>query len=101
MKKLLVSCFVCLGLAACPTKEIRKEYYDDGVLKSEFSYKNGIREGIARIYGEDGVLEVEVIYANDKPTEGWLMEKDTSGKYKRGQKFNNTQLEAIFLWYND
>lgn len=48
-------------------KNIVKEYYSNGILKSEFNYKNGKEEVLAKYYREDGTLESEINYKNDVP----------------------------------
>ncbi len=37
----------------------RKEYYEDGTLKAEWSYRNGKPEGTARTYYKGGALKGE------------------------------------------
>lgn len=39
------------------------EYYDNGVISSVTTYRNGLPEGVSREYNEDGSIEKAVIYA--------------------------------------
>ena len=41
-------------------------YYDDGTMKSELSYENGILHGKAKFFDEEGRLEREEIYLHGK-----------------------------------
>jgi antitoxin component YwqK of YwqJK toxin-antitoxin module len=47
---------------------IKKEYYDDGHLKSEVNLVEGSRNGIEKTYYENGKLASESVYSNDKLT---------------------------------
>src|SRR5574344_496144 len=46
------------------TIDVKKEYYDSGVLKSETPYVNGEIHGIRKIYYESGALTWEIPYVN-------------------------------------
>jgi antitoxin component YwqK of YwqJK toxin-antitoxin module len=43
-----------------------KEYYENGSIKIEESYKNGKAEGIAKIYYENGKIKEEASFKNGK-----------------------------------
>ena len=45
-------------------KGVLKEYYENGVIKEEVSYKNGKLNGVFREYFEDGALQSEGYYKN-------------------------------------
>ncbi len=46
---------------------IRKEYYENGALKSETPYVNGKENGVAKLYyKENGALKFEVLYTDGK-----------------------------------
>jgi antitoxin component YwqK of YwqJK toxin-antitoxin module len=47
------------------TSEV-KEYYETGVLKEEFSVKNGMRDGLRIYYYPDGKPWIETIYKENK-----------------------------------
>lgn len=49
-----------------PLNGIVKVYYPNGVLLLEMPYKNGLMDGIARGYREDGKLYEEIIYRKSR-----------------------------------
>ena len=55
--------FVC---AAGCSREVEKEYYPNGQLKSVLNYKKGQLEGIALYYYENGALKERVNYRKGK-----------------------------------
>jgi antitoxin component YwqK of YwqJK toxin-antitoxin module len=46
--------------------EIIKEYYHNGKLKLEKSYKKGKQDGVTKVYYENGELGAERILQNGK-----------------------------------
>lgn len=46
---------------------IRKEYYENGKLKSEQQWKDNLKDGIWKEYDESGKLIKTQVYKNDKP----------------------------------
>ena len=40
--------------------------YSDGQLSQEFNFKDGKRDGVTKIYYENGQLQYEVIYLDDQ-----------------------------------
>ena len=75
-------------------------YYNyDGILKTETSYKNGIKDGIYKRYSSQGILDEETSFKNGK--------KEGSDKrfYKDGSlKYVSNYVEGIedglTMWYN-
>ena len=55
-----------LVLAVGCSREVKKEYYPDGKLKSVLNYKKGKLEGIAKYYYENGNLKERVNYRKGK-----------------------------------
>ena len=49
-----------------PINGILRVYYPNGVLLLEMPYKNGLMDGIARGYRQDGKLYEEIIYRKSK-----------------------------------
>ena len=52
-------------------EEVKKEYWDNGKLKSKTHYKNGKKDGLLTICYETGAKEVEIYFKNGK-SEGLL-----------------------------
>ena len=42
-----------------------KVYYADGTLKAEFTYKEGKRNGLAKLYDKNGALAYEAVLTDD------------------------------------
>jgi antitoxin component YwqK of YwqJK toxin-antitoxin module len=55
-----------LSLLFTSCKDIRKEYYDDGTLKQQISYKKGVMDGPAVWYYSNGKKMMECSYVNGK-----------------------------------
>tara|TARA_B100001123_G_C14936631_1_gene877939 strand:+ start:57 stop:431 length:375 start_codon:yes stop_codon:yes gene_type:complete len=62
--------------------EVKKEYWDNGKLKSEIHIKNGKVEGIQTSWYENGKKIRETHYKNGKKS------IDTVNKYAKGEKLN-------------
>ena len=59
IKKLTIMCLVlCVSVVGC--SEVKKEYYESGALKSEYTVKNGKPKGPAKEYEESGELKKEI-----------------------------------------
>ncbi|MDA8528605.1 toxin-antitoxin system YwqK family antitoxin [Opitutaceae bacterium] len=72
-------------------KEIRKEYYDNGQLKSKGSYKNGIEDGLWECYWVNGRLWQKGSFKNGKQDGLWVQYDDngqlkSKGSYKDGER---------------
>lgn len=48
-----------------------KIFYDDGKLKHEIFYKNDMKEGMFRSYYSSGALRVDTNYKNDELDGSW------------------------------
>jgi len=63
----LVAVVLCLSLLAMScSRQVEKEYYPNGKLKSVLNYKKGQLEGIALYYYENGNLQERVNYRKGK-----------------------------------
>jgi antitoxin component YwqK of YwqJK toxin-antitoxin module len=72
-----------LFLAGCSGNgeepEVKKEFYDNGKLLSEFHIKNGKEEGLTTKWYESGEKKYEVLWKNGKQ-DGIRKEWDEDGK---------------------
>lgn len=57
---------VILALSSFLFAEIKKEYYLNGILKNETSYKNGKKDGLKKVYYKTGQLKLEQLFKNGK-----------------------------------
>jgi antitoxin component YwqK of YwqJK toxin-antitoxin module len=98
---LLLAVFLfVLGVSSLGFAEVRKEYYESGALKAEWSYKDGKLEGLAKRYYESGALKAEVNYKDGKP-EGIHKQYYKSGALKTEASFRDGNLEGISKHYYD
>ena len=93
-KRMVVVAALILFLCAVGcSREVEKEYYPNGQLKSVLNYKKGQLEGIALYYYENGTLKERVNYRRGKRERtgttyyesGKLKEEIT---YENGMKVN-------------
>jgi len=62
---------------------IIKEYYENGALKAELSFRNGKLDGVSRFYSENGTL--------------WATQSSRNGK-RQGMHFRFPQQPAGQIW---
>ncbi len=65
---------------------VLREFYSDGVLKSESEVKEGKRHGRYREYYENGQLSVRGKFVNNRPKGTWKFYTE-DGKFDRKEKF--------------
>ena len=91
-------------LKECKTKAdkisgcVVKEYYENGNLEFETPYKNDKIEGIKKSYDENGNLEIETPYKNDK-REGMTKLYYSNGKLWEEAPYKNGKVEGIAKVY--
>ena len=90
--------------------EVRKEYWENGNLKSEVPYKKHyglgwkkvkttlIPHGIAKQYYENGVLEKEDPYVDGERT-GTIKVYDEEGNLKVTMEYKNSKQDGAETWY--
>ena len=67
MKTILILInIILLSLSAFSQDGLVKDYYEDGKLKSEINFNNGVREGEAKFYWENGNLKEIRNYVNGR-----------------------------------
>ena len=89
--------FVC---AVGCSREVEKEYYPNGKLKSVLNYKKGQLEGIALYYYENGVLKERVNYRKGKRERTGTTYYE-SGKLKEEITYVNGMRENVKLYSED
>lgn len=76
-------------LASCDHQvKVKKEYWDNGNLKSELRYENDLLNGVSSWYLANGKLQLEVTYRDNK----------MNGMLRRWHENGNVMEEA---WYKD
>lgn len=108
--KYSIIAYAVLLIHSCKDRNVYKEYYDNGNLKHETTYVNGIEDGKTKTYYENGQLKTEAIVVNGKLNDwvktyyqdGSLLEKyyckDDSlhGKYYKYFPTKNINVFALY-----
>ena len=71
-----------------------KKYYPNGVLNSEATYKNDVREGILKKYDQNGYLVVVANFKDDK-LDGLVNNFYNNGKLRREANFKDDKNEGM------
>jgi len=74
--------------------KVKREYYKDGTIQSEVTYKGGKKNGIAVYYHENGKKSLELVYKDDM-VEGASMHWFYKGTIKRTDNYKNNKLNGI------
>jgi len=122
MKKALFFIIVSVILVSCNEIEIKKEYYQSGIVKSESEflgekkngisknyYKNGDLEWTAEYfngkmqgnyneYYPSGIIKIEASFYNDKQN-GMLIDYFENGKIKSKKSFKAGNIDGFSLFY--
>ena len=100
-QKILVAAVAgLLFLAAGCSRNVEKEYYPNGQLKSVINYKKGQREGIALYYYESGTLKERVNYRKGKRERTGTTYYE-SGKLKEEITYGNGEQVRVRLFAED
>jgi hypothetical protein len=75
------------------------EYYENGKIETESSYKNGLRNGVRKFYNESGILLHETPFLDDT-INGIEKEYYDSGKIKNEIQYTNG-LKVSTKYYNE
>ena len=78
-------------------EEVKKEYWDNGKLKSETHYKDGKKEGLKTYWDKNGIKTGETPYKNGK-LEGLETGSTVIGKYEIPWKNGKREGLATY-WY--
>lgn len=95
--KNLIAVMLVLVLFSC--KDIRKEYYENGVLASEIEYKEDLRNGKSIVYYPNGNIKQEGYYVDDKE-HGLFKEYYETGKLATEAYFKNGKQDGELKGYH-
>ena len=73
------------------SRKIKKEYFENGVLKSEASFRGSRRDGVTRRYYENGFLMIDASFRNGEP-HGTFREYYENGNMMAEEVYNGGQL---------
>ncbi len=102
MNTTIKSILVCSLLSVSLSAELIKTYFEHGELKAETNYvdgtntklKEGVKEGIEKVYYEMGVMAYKVNYKNNK-RDGKLIWFDKKGNKLSDMFYKNGKLEGL------
>jgi hypothetical protein len=99
--KFAIPCILLISLS-CTNHKVVKEYYLDGVIKSETEVNNGLRNGISKTYDERGRLKSTAVFVNDM-YEGWMTTfNPKNGKVAAKALYkNDKQNGPVTLYYDE
>jgi antitoxin component YwqK of YwqJK toxin-antitoxin module len=105
IKKLLsIIVISILIIYACndPNNGVQEEYNTNGTIKSQITLKNGLRNGISKLYDERGRLTSTAEYINDKH-EGWVINynPDNGKVMSKALYKNDMQNGPVTLFYRE
>lgn len=96
--KNLIAVMLVLVLFSC--KDIRKEYYEDGVLASEIEYKEELRNGKSIVYYPNGNIKQEGYYVDDKE-HGLFKDYYETGRLATEAYFKNGKQDGELKGYHE
>ena len=93
MKILFSIFFFIISIHLFAQKSYQKNYFDNGVIKSEGWIKNNQKNGYWKFYYENGNVEKEGRYSTNKPIKYWYFYtqngfKKSEGHFTKGNKAN-------------
>jgi hypothetical protein len=101
----LITAALCILLISCETKTgkkvddgVAREYYPDGVIKSETQVKDTIAHGLRKQYNQNGGLKSVYTFHMGKP-DGPAVSYYPSGKIEYKMFYKDGKREGTTLWY--
>jgi antitoxin component YwqK of YwqJK toxin-antitoxin module len=79
---------------------VYQEYYSNGKLESEYSYKNGKKEGLTKEWNLIGELKFEGSYKNGEK-EGLIKEWHINGNQMFEGSYKNGKKEGLHIYWNE
>ena len=86
------------GESVVQRKGVYREYFDNGILERELSYKNGQLDGRCRIYYKNGNLKKQINY-REGIIEGKAYEFYKNGQYKIQGNYKNGIIDAVNMFF--
>jgi len=96
----LLFLFFCFSCGTKPSIEERKEYYDNGSLKSIKRYKDNVLNGQAQWFYPDGTIEQNVMFHNGVEN-GNAHYFYRSGALKNHRHWRNGKMNGYVADYHD
>ena len=99
MNKTLSLILICLFFISCSDGDVVRSYWDNGNLKSELRYNEGLLDGDCCWYYHNGKPEMKAYY-NDNVMEGEVLRWYENGNIQSRYYIKNDQYDSIFESYN-
>lgn len=80
---------------------LHKEYYDNGILKSEGKISNNLKEGLWIYYKENGIKEKEINFKKNLENGQWRMWNENGTLYIEQNKVNGKSEGYWKEYYDD
>jgi len=78
-----------------------KTYYQNGQVKSDENYKNGIKVGICKYYYENGKLQFEEKFNDSGEPDGMFNSYLNNGQLESSYTYRNGERHGLFKEYNE
>jgi antitoxin component YwqK of YwqJK toxin-antitoxin module len=82
------------------TGTIKTTYQDCDMTFSTIDYKNGVRDGMATWYYQDGQMRQDIMYVNNKAN-GTFTEYYPNGQLKSSIKYENGKYKGEMIMYDE
>lgn len=91
--------------------EVRRDYFSDGRIKVEATYRNGVPEGVRREYADDGSISKTYVFRNGKVVAEGILSEDgrrqgtwkeyySDGRIKSTGNFTNDRRTGDWVFYH-
>lgn len=101
MIRIISGIFLLLIMSGCWEREVQRDFYDSGRLRSIATLKNGLLDGVSKSYYESGALKTDAHYKYGL-LNGLAREYYESGSLKAQTFFENGILNGVSIsWAED
>ena len=77
------------------------DYYDDGSIEGERTFKNGLLDGPFKHYNENGIVDMKGTYNNYGKMEGCFKYYGKNGEIISEETYKNGVKNGVFKFYKD
>ena len=98
MKKILLLLLIFPSIVLSQRETTVKEFYDNGQLKRQTTYIDGLENGVELAYYENGQLSTKVHWLKGK-WEGYLYEYYKDGALQAKSYYKNGEKDGESIWY--
>jgi uncharacterized protein len=81
--------------------EVRRDYYTDGKIKVEATYRNGVPEGVRREFDDDGNITRTYVFRNGKVMAEGILSEDGQRQGQWKEYYPDGRIKSIGNYTND